>query len=182
MQVIQKQRVVIRDDDDDVVTVTAVNGASDDRDSTPCVTAVDAVTAFEASASKVTDTPSSREIGDVTQSSEMAPLQLQCEMPKPNVSSCLIDPLNLWKALPPVPKYIDFTAKHPSDSDSYNSADDSESSMSSGFVSEHDDGIPDDSMDWVKEIFPMTTRALKRAKIGTFVKQKTSPSSPPPSP
>ena len=93
-----------------------------------------------------------------------------------------IDPLNLWKALPPVPKYIDFTAKHPSDSDSYNSADDSESSMSSGFVSEHDDGIPDDSMDWVKEIFPMTTRALKRAKIGTFVKQKTSPSSPPPSP
>jgi hypothetical protein len=182
MQVTQKRRVVIRDDDDDVVTVTAVSRASADRDSTPCVSAVEAVTAFEASASKVTDTPSSRVIEKVTESSEMAPLQLQCDMPKPNVSSCLIDPLNLWKALPPVPKYIDFTAKHPSDNDSYNSADDSESSLSSGFVSEHDDGIPDDHMDWVKDIFPMTTRALKRAKIGTFVKQKTSPSSPPPIP
>jgi hypothetical protein len=106
---------------------------------------------------------------------EMTTSQLQCDLPACNVSSSLIDPLNLWKALPPVPKYIDLTAKHASDSESYNSAEcGSESSLSSGFVSEHDDGIPDDQMDWVQNMFPMTTKALKRAKIGTFVKPKQS--------
>jgi hypothetical protein len=64
------------------------------------------------------------------------------------------------------------TAKHPTDSDSYNSANESESSLSSGFVSEHDEGIPDDQVDWVKDAFPVTTKALMRAKIGTFVKPK----------
>jgi hypothetical protein len=104
---------------------------------------------------------------------EMATTELQCDIPVSNVPPSLIDPMNLWKALPPVPKYIDITAKHPSDSESYNSAkSESESSLSSGFVSEHDDGIPDVHMDWVEDMFPMTIRALKRAKVGTFVKPK----------
>jgi hypothetical protein len=93
-------------------------------------------------------------------------------------TNCLIDPLNLWKAVPPVSKYIDIHAKHDTDSDTYNSAIESESSLSSGFVSEHDDGIPDDQVDWVKTIFPVTTKALKRAKIGTFVKQKPFKATP----
>jgi hypothetical protein len=103
---------------------------------------------------------------------EMDTSQLECDMPACHVSSSLIDPLNLWKALPPVPKCIDLSAKHPSDSESYNSAGVSESSLSSGFVSDNDDGIPEDQVDWVADIFPLTTRALKRAKIGTFVKRK----------
>jgi hypothetical protein len=85
---------------------------------------------------------------------------------------CCIDPLNLWKALPPVPKYMDMNAKHPTDSDSYNSAQESESELSSGFVSVNDDGIPDAHAEWVEEMCPITTRALKRATIGTFITQK----------
>ena len=93
----------------------------------------------------------------------------------PPQQHCLIDPLNLWKALPPVPKYMDMTAKHPTDSDSYNSADESESELSSGFVSANDDGIPDAHAEWVEEMCPITARALRRAKIGTFIKQKRPP-------
>jgi hypothetical protein len=90
----------------------------------------------------------------------------------PPQQHCCIDPLNLWKALPPVPKYMDMTAKHPTDSDSYNSAQESESELSSGFVSVNDDGIPDAHAEWVEEMCPITARALKRAKIGTFITQK----------
>jgi hypothetical protein len=93
----------------------------------------------------------------------------------PPQQHCLIDPLNLWKALPPVPKYMDMTAKHPTDSDSYNSADESESELSSGFVSANDDGIPDAHAEWVEEMCPITARALRRAKVGTFIKQKRPP-------
>jgi hypothetical protein len=83
-----------------------------------------------------------------------------------------IDPLNLWKMVPPTCKYMDVSAKHPTDSDSYNSADESESSLSSGFVSDHDDGIPDAHVDWVKNMCPITARALARAKVGKTKRSK----------
>ena len=92
----------------------------------------------------------------------------------PPLQHCCIDPLNLWKALPPTSKFMEMAAKHPTDSDSYNSAVESETSLSSGFVSEHDEGIPAAHEGWVAKSFPLTARALKRAKIGTFVKRKKS--------
>ena len=61
MQATQKRRIVIRDDDDDDVTVTAKSGASADCDSTPCVATVKTVTTNDASASNVTEIPSSRD-------------------------------------------------------------------------------------------------------------------------
>ena len=61
MQAAQKRRIVIRDDDDDDVTVTAKSGASADCDTTPCVAPVETVTTIDASASNVTEIPSSRD-------------------------------------------------------------------------------------------------------------------------
>ena len=79
-----------------------------------------------------------------------------------------------------MPKFVDNSAKHPTDSDSYNSAIESESSLSSGFVSEHDDGIPDVHEEWVAEMLPTTARALRRAQIGTFIRNKRSKAPSPP--
>ena len=85
----------------------------------------------------------------------------------------LINPLNLWKALPKKPcQYVDVMAVHASDDDCANSFYDSdESALTPGFISDNDEGVPEQDEDWVGELMPITTRALRHAKIGTVIKR-----------
>jgi hypothetical protein len=83
-----------------------------------------------------------------------------------------IDPLNLWKAVPPVPsKYMDTEAVHATDdncSDSFYDTDHSQ--LTPGFISDNDDGLVD--ADKMQEVVPITARRLRTAQQGIIIRPK----------
>ena len=83
-----------------------------------------------------------------------------------------IDPLNLWKAVPPVPsRYMDTEAVHASDdngSDSYYESDHSQ--LTPGFISDNDDGLVD--AESLQEVVPITARRLRTAQQGIIIRRR----------
>ena len=88
-----------------------------------------------------------------------------------------IDPLNLWRALPPTSsQFIALGAVHASDeSCDKDSLFNSESSeLTPGFISDNDDGVPDEDQEWVAKMVPVTTRRVRNAHRGTLVRPRLS--------
>ena len=84
----------------------------------------------------------------------------------------------MWHALPPKPsQFIDLGAVHASDECSdkdslFNS--DQSSELTPGFISDNDDGVPEEDQEWVAEMVPVTTRRVRYAHRGTLVRPRIS--------
>ena len=51
---------------------------------------------------------------------------------------------------------------------------DQSSELTPGFISDNDDGVPEDEQEWVEQMVPVTTRRLRNAHRGTLVRPRFS--------